>query len=185
MKTPTWVRVIGIILIVFGGCNASKHAQSTYMPQMMEMQGKMMKSFTKIAQNESRTTSDTVRTATDDQVASQMENTFNELFYLSEHDKVWIVRIGYMGLFVSLLYVLSGAFLLMRKKHALLLIYAALVVNIAFSLFGYMSLDSSGSFGFMALTAGIGGMASIVFDLALLIVILSLDKSDYIPISKD
>ncbi|MFT7037152.1 MAG: hypothetical protein ACJA2S_005695, partial [Cyclobacteriaceae bacterium] len=38
MKTPTWAIVVGIFLMLFGGCSVTKSIQAINMPDMLEMQ---------------------------------------------------------------------------------------------------------------------------------------------------
>lgn len=55
MKTPTWAVVVGIILMLFGGCGLMKHSQAIVMPEMLDMQQKMMENTVKVIEKSEET----------------------------------------------------------------------------------------------------------------------------------
>ncbi len=184
MKTPTWAIVIGICLMLFGGCSLTKNIQSINMPDMIEMQQNMME---KMAGSTTSINSDSLfeasnRDTTNVQNIDMFKNIaerMQDMFAMSEFTKTWTVRFGYIGLFVSIIYILSGIFLLIKKGFSIKLVYIALITSIVFSGVQSLVLASDTSGGFIAKSASFGNMFGIIIDIILIVVLVSMDKSDY------
>src|SRR6056297_3055003 len=155
MKTPTWAIVIGICLMLFGGCSVTKNIQSIIMPDMLEMQKNMMK---KMAGSSTTNSSDSLSASTRVDTADikgaemfkNMAEGMQEMFGMSDFTKTWTVRFGYIGLLVSIIYILSGVFLLIKKKFSIKLVYTALILSIVFSGIQSLVLASDSTGGFIA-----------------------------------
>lgn len=184
MKTPTWAIVIGIYLMLFGGCSVTKNIQSINMPEILEMQKGMMENM---AGSSTANSSDSLSTlsnadstnAQNTEVFKNMAEGMQEMFAMSEFTKTWTVRFGYIGLFVSIIYILSGVFLLIKKNFSIKLVYTALITSIVFSGIQSLVLASDSTGGFIAKSAGFGNMFGIIIDIILIVVIISMDKSAY------
>lgn len=184
MKTPTWAIIVGICLMLFGGCSVTKSIQSINMPDMLDMQKNMMKKMTGstkpgsldslLSTSESDTTN--FRNA---EVFKNMTEGMQEIFTMSDFTRTWTVRFGYIGLLVSIIYILSGVFLLIKKEFSIRLVYIALIMSIVFSAVQSLVLASDSTGGFIAKYAGFGNTFGIIIDIILIIVVLSMDKSAY------
>ena len=108
-----------------------------------------------------------------------MSEAMEEAFYISDFTKTWIVRFGYIGLFLSLLYVLGGVFLLIPKKHSINLAYLALVLSFVFSILTYVVITSDAKNSFVGMATGFTQIGGIIIDFILLIVIIASDKTAY------
>lgn len=193
MKTPTWGTVIGIMMIVFGGCGALNDIKAISMPEQLVKQKELIKD--KI-EEEKASEQDSVSTEDMDSLpATTAEDKEEILFFgkkqsveemldLSEFTKTWIVRFGYIGAFVSLLYILGGVFLLVRKTFSIKLVYAALVISILCSGAQAAVLTSSSSSGIIAITTGLSQIFGIIIDIILLAVVFSSDKEAYATVEK-
>lgn len=184
MKTPTWGIVIGILMIAFGGCSVVNDMQTVYMPQMVEMQQDMMEGFSQgIHDGDSTIFGDStdirLNRSEGNEAIENMQKTMSKMFYMSDFTKTWIVRFGYIGVLVSLVYVLGGVFLLNKKNYSIKLAYAALAISIAFGVTKGAVLSSEASTGFIALSTGFSQMFGIVFDIIFLVVIATSDRSAY------
>lgn len=184
MKTPTWAIVIGICLILLGGCSVTKNIQSIKMPEMLEMQQEMME---KISSSSTTNYSDSLSTLSkvdssniqNAEVFKNMTAGMKDIFAISEFTKTWTVRFGYIGLIVSIIYILSGVFLLIRKSFSIKLVCCTLIMSIIFSAIQSFVMASDSTGGFMSKFAGFGNTFGIVIDIILFVVIISIDKSDY------
>lgn len=164
MKVPAWVYVVGIIMIVFGGCGVVNKVASAGMQsseftetfnEAMEESMKQMPSDDKKAL-ESLGLDD----MTFDEETMELMSLFNNI-----------------GIFVGLFYLVAGLILLLKKKIAIKLVYAALVVSILFTIIQFFAMMSSESslmkFGSFFLWFGV------IVDLALLIVVAVVDKTQW------
>jgi len=183
MKTPTWAIVVGILLLLGGGCSLTKNAQSIYTPQMLEMQQKMMN---KMADSSPRFENDSLPTHSiseeskaNNEVFKNMTESMQEMFFMSEFTKKWTVRLGIIGLIVASIYILSGVFLLIKKPFSIQLVYFALLLSVLFSITQSVILTSDAASGFMAKSSALSNIFGIVFDIILLIIIVLMDKSAY------
>ncbi len=187
MKTPTWGTVIGIMMIVFGGCSALNDIKAISMPETLAKQKEIIRDTMaeENAKEDSVRTEDTdslaTTTAEDDENVSFFGNkqSVEEILDLSEFTKTWIVRFGYIGAFVSLLYMLGGVFLLVPKYFSIKLVYAALVISILCSGAHAAVLTSSSASGIIAIATGLSQIFGILVDIILLAVIFSSDKEAY------
>ncbi len=188
MKTPTWAYVIGIMMMLFGGCSITGDLQSINSPNMLEMQHKMMAGMTgetdtiemdSIGLDINNTIGNSNSGSSEQQAFKNMAKTMKEMFYVSEFTKKWMVRFGYIGLFFSILYVFAGIFLLVKKTFSIKLAYLALALSILFSVIQAIVLSSDSSGGYISLTSGFSQIFGIIIDIILLVVILVSDKTAY------
>ena len=179
MKIPTWAIVIGICLMLFGGCGVSKNIQAINMPNLLEMQQDMI---TKMHGIGAETSPDTLATVPGDDAEAfkSIAEGMDEIFKVSEFAKTWTVRFGYIGLFVATLYILSGVFLLLKRSFSIQLVYVALATSIVFSGIQTLVLASDPSGGLISKSAGFGNIFGIIVDIILVVVIIAIDKTTYV-----
>ncbi len=176
MKTPTWGTVIGIIMIFFGGCGALNDMKTISMPEELARQKELMKST--VAEKEVE--KDSVRYGNIDSLTSTStkddeeisffgkKQSVEEMLELSAFTKTWIVRFGYIGVFASLLYLLGGIFLLIKKTFSIKLVYAALIISILCSGAQTAVLTSSSSSGIIAASTVSQIFSSLIFSMTIL-----------------
>ncbi|MGL1885891.1 MAG: hypothetical protein OCD76_05195 [Reichenbachiella sp.] len=177
MKTPTWAIVVGIFLMLFGGCSITKNIQAINLPNIIAMQNEMMEIMTDPSTN---ATIDSLSNSNEDLETFQgIAEGMQQMFTMSEFTKTWTVRFGYLGLIITTIYIFSGVFLMVKKPFSIKLAYVALVLNIVFSGVQSVVLATDSSGGLMAMAAGFGNVFGIILDLILLVVIISMDKTAY------
>ena len=184
MKTPTWAIVIGICMILFGGCSVTKHVQSINLPNIMSMQQEFVDQISSDSIFSSAT--DSLLTASEESDASrekvkQMSQQMKKMFSVSEFTMLWTVRFGYIGLFVALVYIFSGIFLMIRKEFSIKLVYGALGLSILFSIIQSYVLTTNASDGLLSAALGYRNIFGIIIDIVLLVIVMVMDKSDYNP----
>jgi len=189
MRTPIWAIVVGICMILFGGCSITKSFQSVNMPNMLEMQEEMMGNLAQPISIDSLNLPDSVKAAyNSEQVAKTYKNMANgmqKMFAMSEFAQTWSVRFGYIGFVVAIIYIFSGIFLLIRKPFSIKLVYGALVLSIVFSIIQSFVLASDPAVGMMAMSAGFGNVFGIIIDVILIVVVIMMNRSeDYQPTGK-
>ena len=192
MKTPTWGIVVGSLMLLFGGCSILNDIQSINMPGMIEMQQEMMNVFSEEYQtstadtidfynpdNEYDSTTGLSSSVETNISGEQLNSMMKSMFYVSEFTKIWVVRLAYMGLIISFIYMLSGLFLLLPQKFTLILLYSTLILSVIFGIFKVimLSVDASGSF--LSMSMGFSQVFGIFIDIILLIVVSVADKTPY------
>jgi hypothetical protein len=212
MKTPTWAIVVGICLILFGGCSVTKSIQATKVPDILAMQQKMMEKMStdtstsdslsnlldslgnsldslsnssgRISNSLDSLSSSTFKDAPNPEMFENLAEGMKEMFAMSEFAKTWTVRFGYIGIFVAFLYILSGVFLLLKKEFSIKLVYVALATSIAFGIIESAVLASDTGSGLISKTMGVGNIFGIIIDIILLIVVATADKTAYLENNK-
>jgi hypothetical protein len=171
-------------MIVFGGCSVLNSVKSINLPAKLD---ERKVHLDKKIEEEKATASDTliITEATDSSALdeSDKEKEFDfakNALNMPESTKTWIVRFGYMGIVVAILYALGGVFLLVPKSFSIKLVYGVLIFSIGFTAAKTITLLSPGAAsGIIALTMGGTQLFSIIIDIVLLSVVFSSDKDFY------
>jgi len=184
MKAPTWGTAIGVIMIIFGGCSVMNDIKSINLPGALEKQKVIInEAMEETAKEDSLLTQqmDSVGTPETDGIDAfkDPKKIVEDVLTLSEFTKTWIVRFGYIGVVVSLLYLLGGIFLLTPRKISIPIVYAALILSIAFSGVQTVVLTSDSASGIIAMTSGFSQIFGIIIDIILLSVVFASDKEAY------
>mgnify|MGYP005996962345 CR=1 FL=1 len=187
MKTPTWANIVGICMIVFGGCSLNDDIQSVNSPMLFDLQEEIFdeisgeiesKSDSVVVQGGDSTTIELGKT--DDQVkADSIANKMKDMLHISEYTKTWLVRFGYIGVVISIIYLLGGIFLMVKKPFSIQLAYGALALSSILGIVKTSVLSSDSSGGLVAMTAGLSQIFGILIDIVILAVIFSSNKEAY------
>ncbi|MFD2892771.1 hypothetical protein ACFS5J_12185 [Flavobacterium chuncheonense] len=171
------------MMIFFGCISLALDFRSIYTPAMFEMHENLRGVMT---QEINEFESDSINNIIEDtdelsqkDMMKQLNNKMDDLFYISDFTKTWLVRFGFSGLFVSIIYILGGVFLLIVKSFSIKLVYTSIGLSILFNFIEaiVLSLDSKGSF--VLIWNGISQAFGILIDVILLIVILISSKEAY------
>jgi hypothetical protein len=190
MKRPTWGTVIGVLMMAFGGCSVLNNIQAISLPAKLD---EKKAEFHKKMEEKKANKPDTLITAETDSLtllgdssgtkkykAEKKFDLAKNVLDMPESTKTWIVRFGYMGIIVAILYGLGGVYLLIPKKFSVKLAYGVLILSIAFTAAKTIVLLSPGSAsGVIALTMGGTQLFSILIDIVLLSVVFASDKEFY------
>jgi hypothetical protein len=188
MKSPTWAIIIGIFIVLFGSCGVSNNLQSINTPKMLEAQQEMMKNMSKgfnspkldsLDQNRPDSLADYSTNPEANEAFDEMSETMTNMFQMSEFTQRWTVRFGYIGVVVSLIYILGGVFLFVIKPFSIQLAYGALILSIIFGITQTIVLTMEPSSGFVALASGYSKIFGVVIDIVFLIVVATADKTAY------
>ena len=179
---PTWVSIIGVLLIVFGAFGIFGGAQEIMMPTIMEMQKGVLDSIGKSIESGMHETSGDQQGNSGQQKAQQeqMAKLFTgmmEQFQPPEWYKSWAAVFGLISIVVSVLYLVSGIFLLMIKRFAIPVFYVAIGASITWAIIQGVIFSQSPSG--MLLSKIPGSIASIVIDIILVVVVIAADKEAF------
>lgn len=195
MKTPTWATVIGVLMVIFGGCGAVNDIRSIAAPEAIargkeEIERKKAEKAAAKADTTKLSQADTLTSNSGDTVSGDAEDEKEEIPFfgkkspeeimtLSEFSEKWIVRFGYIGAACSLLYLIAGIFLMVRRTFSIKLAYAALVISILSAGMQTAVLTSTAAADVMSKVIGLTSLPGILIDIILLAVIFASDKDAY------
>lgn len=190
MRIPTWAYVVGVCMILFGGCSLTQDIQSINVRSMMEAQMAMLENLegeieVEIEETDSLSTSDSTFTASDSigtdmgEGITNMAEGIKDIFNMSDYAIKWTIRFGYIGLFLSLLYIFGGVFLMVKRKFSIKLAYTALLASIVFSIVQTLVMNADPTNNFVSQMSSLGYLFGMFLDLILLVVILACDKSAF------
>ena len=108
-----------------------------------------------------------------------MPETFSNMFEMSEYMQTWIYRFGILGIFINLLLMTGGIFLLVIRRFSLHIVIGALSLSILLSIFKMVIILGDEGSGFIAKSQCFGEAWSLFLDIALLVVVLVANKSAY------
>jgi len=161
MNKPTWIKVVGILGIIFGCFGIWGSLNIMIMPQIIDFQ----KEFIGAAMDEARN---------DPEFPDRLADVMESLWDLPDWFGTWAILFGIAGLLVTGFYLLASIWLLQVKPAADKLMIAALLISIILALIQAITAGLAG--GFVAIVFVMGGVFSIIIDLVLLIVILTADR---------
>jgi len=192
MKLPSWALVVGVCLILFGGCSISSNIGKINSPDAFEFQEGLMDSMKDVVEKsmdeamdeaeKDSVFSETISKLKDEpgmEIIEEMAGGIENLFTISEFTKIWTVRFGYIGVAIAIIYLLSGVILFLRKSFSIKFVLFALGISIIFSIVESIVLSSGAQNFLLSISAGFGNIFSIIIDVILLVVILANDKRSY------
>ena len=186
MKRPGWSTIVGIMMILFGGCGATNDFKQIYTPALMEFQKDLvieLESETDITELDSselamleklsgldkENQEDTTQVTVADHIKSMTSIPPVALSKLVMH--------GYIGIVISVLYALAGLLLFFKRRHVLKFAVTMLVISLIFVV--YQAIDIRGFEISRLLKMGLE--FNIYFgaflDVVLLIILAFVDKS--------
>jgi len=204
MKVPTWVKVVGILMILKGGCGVFQNVQNINSPKILDMQEEIMSGVVeemeeKIEEQKNEDQeeqageaaldeeNDSGESSTESEEKDDTENVekgvemIKSMLNVSDYYKKWIVIFGYVGIVVSLLSLVAGIFFMTPKRFSLPLAYASLVVSLIAAIAQYVVLSKDDSSGMITMFSGLGMIMVALVNIVLLVVIFANDKSIFYP----
>ena len=177
MKIPTWVILVSICFLFFGGCDVISGLFTTVGPDYSEEDP-----FEKLEKLQSEFADDSTKAELDSafnsESAKMQQEQLKKMVGESWFATKWYKVFAYIGILVGAFYFISGIFLLMQKDYAIKMAYIALGVSIGFTIVQMITMSMSSS-GLLNFAGNIGFIFSISIDIILLIVIITADKSTF------
>jgi hypothetical protein len=166
MIKPTWVKVVGILGIIFGCTGILGSFQLMVLPRIFAFQRKLLG----VAMDQARN---------DPEFPRELEEVLTSMWNLPDWFGIWAAVFGVVGLLVAAFYLFAAIQLLQVKTSADKLMIGALLISLLLAIVQALTIITSGSFMAIMFVAGTG--FSLVIDLVLLIVILTSDRSIFKP----
>lgn len=207
-QTPTWAIIVGILMMLIGGCGIKNDIQSINIRDIIAMKDKVLDNIvseskdslskdtgelkqniqnpdlpadTLISENSvsadvDSVDSDVPQDSLTDKNSGKM---FGDIFNVPEKTIIWTIRLGYVGLVFSFLYIIGGLFLFIRKTFSLKLAYVALGANMVFNIFKWIVMSGQDA-GLLKMASSVGSAFSLFTCIILLIIIISSDKAYFL-----
>jgi len=201
MKTPTWAIVVGIFLLLFGGCDLLAGVSEISTPKMMEVQQNFLQNMPEMLQEQDAFAIDSidvlrdslplleedsleidqsiVQTRQDSVNWDSMNEVFDDMFYLSPKEKLWIVRFGYMSILAGSLFILAALFMFIPRSFSIPLAVGVLVFSALKSIGKMIVLTGEEVGSVFSIMSNLGEIPSIILDVIILAVILVSRKDHF------
>ena len=190
MQRPTWVTVVGILMILVAGCGGvSSDLKQIKTSALLEFQEDLVDELQAEFGEEYIDSSerkiliemgdvDSTILKSDTLSSENLAKTIKDMTEMSPEAIATVTKHGYIGIIISILYVLTGFLLLfLRKKYVIKLVIGMLLISLAFVIYQALeikALDISKLISFGLQTNIYFGA---IIDVILLILLLTLDKS--------
>lgn len=187
MKLPTWALIVGICMLLFGGCHTSNRIGEIAMTSSGTLDSLNTESKTGFAKVKSEMDSlEQSETASDEEKQdAKMFNIFmsaggdgDELFP-NEYESKWMIRFGYIGAIIGLIYALTGLLLLMKKPIGYKLLLPAIGLMIAYLVAKIVIFNNQESKSVVVGLSMFGMYLSIFIDTILALIVITGDKSAF------
>jgi hypothetical protein len=213
-QTPTWAIIVAVLMMLIGGCGIKNDIQYINIRSMLAMKDKFISKIDekvdKAEDAAAETSNDTLNTETivkdtasedaDEELIindtsaleingekkdiNEVKDMLDGFLDIPEETIQWMIRLGYIGLVFSFLFIIGGLFLLIKKDFSIKLAYVVLGLNIAFSIFKWIMLSGKGG-SMLAISNSVGAAFSILISIIVGVVIVSCDKSHYEEVYTD
>ncbi len=162
MEKPTWVKVIGVLGIIFGCTGILGSLQMFIMPQMYHFWQDLFEAVEEEARY-------------DPEYPAEMMERMKCLWQVPDWIGTWAIVFGALGVLVAAFYLISAIMLLQVKPGGARLMIAALVASMVLAIVQAATIATAG--GFIAIAFTMGAAFSFVIDLVLLVIILTSDRT--------
>lgn len=186
ISRPGWATIIGSFMLLFGGCGTVNSLKWIKTEKMLDKSNKVLDNIefeTETAEIDSADLkvldilSDSLVTDSTTN-AIDLKSTIQNMLHMTDHFKKWIVILGWMGLFISLLYFITGYYFFKRRKHTIQLGIATIIISLLYAAFKVYILSGDTSSEMMLAGMNFQSYFSMFVDFVLLTIILVGDK-DY------
>lgn len=202
-----WAYIVGIAMIVFGLFGLIGNVQDMFMPDIIDVQQDILDGISEaesgideaweealedLESESDSLTSDSTNTEyelteeereklqkVDEFFTESMPDMVNNMLHISEFAKTWIKRFAYIGLLISILYMLSGIFLMVIRRFSIPLAVTTLILSLVVSISKIFVFLSDADSGWIIKTTMFWEIFSILIDVAFLLVILLASRQAY------
>ncbi len=190
MQRPTWATVLGTLMILFGGCGVMNDVKQINTPALIDFQDDLMEELaTEFGPGQlDQEDLEVLRSISPDSLTADIDTSmttedFTSLIkattYLSPEVSQKLVKYGYWGLIVSVLYIITGILFFARRRHVLSIAVSILVLSLIFCVIQIIDYRSTNISQLMQigldLSLSVGGF----IDVVLLVILAIVDKSYY------
>ena len=184
---PTWATTVAIFMLLFGGCGAVNNLKMAKTEEMLKMTNTIFDEMEVELQNEELDSadmkvlemiSDSISRDTSTQ-AVDVVKTIKDMMYMTDYFKKWAVILGWWGVGLALLFVISGILFFFRSKVTIPFAVGTLIASLLFAAIKVYIFSKDTSSSTMLNGINFSSYFSMFLDFAMLLVIFVCDKSYY------
>jgi len=189
MKLPTWAMVVGVIMLLFGGCGAINNAQKIYTSDFLENTELVSEISNEIEDDieqdiakatikyDTLDSGEIVADSSDLKKVERVADMVEGIFNVSDFYIKWIRIIGIVGTIAAIIYAIAGLLLLIGRRFAVKFAYGALGLSLASALFQLIIYSLDEGTGIISWSGKLGGYSTIFINIILIVIIVASDKS--------
>lgn len=186
MVRPKWALTVGILMMLFGGCGVANDIKQIALPEVMEFQNDLVAELATKDGDEVDAANfeflEKISGLEEDEESGKNLTVVDHIKHVSnipEREMDKLVLHGYVGIVISILYVLAGILLILKRKHILKLVFCILFASIVFAIFQIIEFRSFNISGLLKVGLDFNIYFGMLQDIILVIVLLIVDKTYY------
>ncbi len=192
MQRPGWSTIVAILMILIGGCGSIQDLKQIKVEELMEFQDDLLEELSKefdieesISENEieqlKNLSGDTLSNTSDTLSKSEIvKSTIKNLSHMSEAAIAKLKIEGYIGLPISILFIVIGILFFYMKKHMLHICMAILIIGIGFSVYQLITLGDLDASKILRMGIQMNLTTGIAMSFVIMIILFVSDKSYYL-----
>ena len=190
MHRPTWATVLGTLMILFGGCGVMNDVKQINTPALIDFQDDLVEELaTEFGPGQlEQEDLEVLRSISPDSLTADIDTSmttedFASLIkattYLSPEVSQKLVKYGYWGLVVSVLYIVAGILFFARRRLVLRFAVIILVLSLIFCVIQIIDYRSTNISQLMKIGLDLNLSVGGFIDVILLVILAIIDKSYY------
>ena len=189
MTKPTWATILGVLMVLIGGCGGTNDLKLTKTMKLLDFKEEIMVEIDKNVDIKLDSSNiEVFKTVTDidsfelnDTIIAgkTLADSFNELTQIPPSAAKKLIMHGYLGLPISLLYILSGISLLKFRKYVIPFVLTTIGITLAFAIYQYFDIRGTGLSPIFQAGLNFQATIGVLFDIIFLVVILVSNKDYY------
>lgn len=184
---PSWATTVAIFMILFAGCGSINNLKMIQTNEMQQMAGAIIDNMESELESEELDSTDlaVLETFSDSIVTDSagtnvnLAETIKGMMHMTDYFKVWSVRLGWLGLFIAMLFLVSGIMFFYRSKITIPLAIGTLIASLFYAAIKVYIYSKDSSSNYILAGMEFSSYFSMFIDVIMLTVIMVVDKSYY------
>ncbi len=171
---PTWVMVVGIMMIVFGALGVLGGLQDIIFPSVFDMSQEEQEAFKQLRENEL-----SGENLEGEQLANEILESVEEVLDFPEWYSTWLQVSGSVNILISIFYLLVGVWLITIKPFAIRAVHFIMPLSIIWAIVQAIVVIRMDNLIMLGQVPG--SVMSILIDIGLWITVMVCDKKVFRP----
>ncbi|MBT8191620.1 MAG: hypothetical protein HKN67_07395 [Saprospiraceae bacterium] len=190
---PSWATTVAIFMILFAGCGAVNNLKMINTNEMEEMAGAIIDNMETELESEKLDSTDIIvlETFSDSVVTDSsgtgvnLAKTIKGMMHMTDYFKLWSVRLGWAGLIIAILFLISGILFFYKTKFTIPIAIGTLIASLLYAALKVYIYSKDNSSSYILAGMEFSSYFSMFIDVIMLTVIMVVDKSFYQGVSED
>jgi len=193
MQRPAWSTIVGILMILIGGCGSVNDLKQIKIEEVMEFQDDILKEITTeldIEQAIPQEDLESLEELAGDTISSDMDTldtaerliqSVKKISYMPEATIQKLKLHGYLGLPISIIVAITGVLFFTMRKHIIKLAGAVLIISILFAIYQLIDISNLEISKILKIGLNTNLSAGAFMSVILMVILVLSDKSYYNP----